>query len=124
VTGVVLEDVGRHRITVHVDDGSPGHNVSASVLIDVLSPTTVDDEEEEGDGEPIDIMSIILVLVSLIVVSVVLGIIIKSVLPKGEGEARLDVVERTDDDLEYEERTREVDRFMEGEAEQPEDRTK
>ncbi|MGA1820803.1 MAG: PA14 domain-containing protein [Thermoplasmatota archaeon] len=117
---VHLEKVGRHRITVYVDDGSPGHNVSASVQIEVLPATPADDDDDDGEGGKVDIVSVLLIIVSLIVVSVVLGMIIKSVVPKGEGETRMDVVERTEDDEEYEERTRDEDRFMEGEAEEPE----
>jgi len=121
---VYLQKEGRHNITLYVDDGAPGHNVSATVSVVVFTKENIEtDDDGGGESKPIDAVSVLLIIISLIVVSVVLGIIIKSVLPKGEGETRLEVVERTEDDEEYEEQTREVDRFIEGEGGEPENDT-
>ncbi|MBN1540287.1 MAG: FG-GAP repeat protein [Candidatus Thermoplasmatota archaeon] len=115
--GVLLKTLGNHRITVFVDDGTPGHNVSASITLKVIEDAALPpDGGEDGEGGPIDIVSILLIIVSFIVVSLVLWVIIKSVLPRNAGEARMDVVERTDDDLEYDEMAGDDEKFLEAEG--------
>ncbi|MGA1866032.1 MAG: PA14 domain-containing protein [Thermoplasmatota archaeon] len=100
--GVLLKTLGDHRITVFVDDGTPGHNISAFITLKVIENATVPpEEEEEEDRVPIDIFSMLLIIISIIVVSFVLGMIIKSMVAGRREGPRIDLVERTDDDLEY-----------------------
>ncbi|MBN1389281.1 MAG: FG-GAP repeat protein [Candidatus Thermoplasmatota archaeon] len=118
LTDVVMDTEGDRRITVFVDDGTPGHNISASIWLEVMERTQVPPGGDgDKDKEQIDILSILLVLVSLVVVSVVLGIMIKSMVSSRGAGSRLDVVERTEDDLDYDESTKDNDILMNGEGE-------
>jgi len=106
-TGVVLDiylkNPGEHRIRLYVDDGE--FNVSTSVYVTVNesnpNPHTGDDDDltrpKPDYFTPLIISSVLIVLVLL-----GLFIVYRRYKDKKEEETRLDYVERTDDDLEYE----------------------
>ena len=112
VITVYLSYIGEHRIRLFVDDGTPGHNVSTEVNVTVRpggggggNITDNDIEEDEKGLLTAIIIGVILVLALLVLVI----LLIRRSNNISYEQTRLDYVERTDDDLEYEEMGEEED---------------
>ncbi|MFW3146741.1 MAG: FG-GAP-like repeat-containing protein [Thermoplasmatota archaeon] len=115
---VYLNSLGEHRIRVYVDDGTPGHNVSADVYVEVVRRNTsdIDDDVVDDDSTPgksMDYLTpIIFLLVLMVIIGVVLWLLLRRRKVMEEEEIRLDYVEKTEDDYEYEERTLEEEKEL------------
>ncbi|MEJ2068451.1 MAG: hypothetical protein P8Y09_11035, partial [Deltaproteobacteria bacterium] len=104
---------GVHRITLHADDGSPGHNASAWVEITVKKPTSPTAEWEDSDNEAgKGSESMVLILAIAGVICLVL-VAFTYLLVRGQitrdGDVRIDYRRETEDDRNYNEKTEERD---------------
>lgn len=120
-SGVTVEDVqlfsiGLHRIRVYVDDGSPNHNVSAEVFIDVIQRNDTDDDDDDDDvstPEGTNYMTLVLLfLLILAIIVIAIVFLIRKNKENDEDQVMLDFVERTEDDFEYESRILEEEKEL------------
>jgi hypothetical protein len=103
---------GDHRITLYVDDGAPGHNVSIWVTITVFEPDyngtgPIDPIPEEDTGWAAFVIVFFVVITTVVVLLVIMFFISKR--KQFQGQAQLGVKKRTEDDLEYDLREDEYD---------------
>ncbi|MGA1819520.1 MAG: hypothetical protein ACMUHU_00775 [Thermoplasmatota archaeon] len=113
VLNVYLKNLGEHRIRLYVDDGE--FNISTSVYVEVKENEPgpqPDDDDDLTRPEP-DYFTPLMISAFLIVL-LLLGLFLVYRRYKGrkDEETRLDFVERTDDDLEYELRTEEEEKAL------------
>jgi hypothetical protein len=97
---------GNHTITLYVDDGAPGHNVSVWVNISIIEPdrngTGPNVPIEEDESAWIAFIVVLVVTIVTVVVLLILMMIISKRKQAGE-EVQIWVTEGTEDDLEYDE---------------------
>ncbi len=111
---VYLKELGMHRITLYLDDGSPGHNMSTFVNITMESYDsnpyipTVNDTNEDNP--------IILVLavsgVTVLVLAILFIVLLLRYKKKKEDEIVLAYKEKTEDDIFYEQRIQTEEREL------------
>lgn len=111
---VYIDEIGMHRITLYVDDGSPGHNVSTFVNITIKEFTLPEYTPEINDTDEQDPLFMVFAISSgifliLIIVMVVLVLRYKK---RREDEIKLDYKQRTEDDLFYEKRLEDEERSL------------
>lgn len=102
-SATVLLQEGVHRITLYVDDGAPGNNISTWIEIEVtagLDPIVTDDDEPsrgvEDDGtDPLLVLFMALLMVSLLVIGFLLA---RRYSVKPEKQGRLDAIQRSGHD--------------------------
>ena len=111
---VYLDDVGVHRITLYVDDGSIGHNISTFVNITVEElDIGYTSGETNGTGESSNLMVLLIgSLVTVIVLVLLLVFILIRYKKRREEEIMLEYRERTVDDELYESRIREEEKNL------------
>ncbi|MGA1848942.1 MAG: PA14 domain-containing protein [Thermoplasmatota archaeon] len=112
---VYLSNLGEHRIRLFVDDGTPGHNVSVEVNVTVREGdggggNNTDDDISQDESDLLRPM--IAGAIAILVLLVVVVLVIRRNNRIREDQTRLDYVERTDDDYEYDDRLEEEERSL------------
>ncbi|MGA1866385.1 MAG: hypothetical protein ACMUFK_02825 [Thermoplasmatota archaeon] len=113
VIDVKLDSLGEHRIHLYVDDGQ--FNVSLSVYVTLETNQPDDDDTDDDDlvrPEPDYFTPLMISLILLMIIVVSIIIVYRRYRGKKEEETRLEFVERTEDDLEYEIRSEEEEKAM------------
>jgi hypothetical protein len=83
---------GVHMITLQADDGTPGHNVSASVVVTVVKVKPSEGSPDETIGSSLDILGAVLILVFCLVVTAgLVTIALKAYGKSRSKEARIEV---------------------------------
>lgn len=105
--GKVYLETGFHRITLYVDDGFPGHNVSTYVDIEIYDPTDSGPGGDGGgsgdgtaEGEDEGDITWMLVIVILSFLAVIGGVSYMVLKKRREEEVQIGFRERTSDDKE------------------------
>lgn len=97
--------IGWHRITLFVDDGSPGHNVSTYVdiyVMRIVDPNGTIDPEPNATDDGWRTMLIVAVIAVILIAVVFISIFaMKRYNKKDDEEVRIDYKEETDDDIDY-----------------------
>jgi len=74
---IVRLDKGLHRITLYADDGTPRHNISTTVAVEVKErDLTDDDDEDRPNGNGANKMTLLILIVISIIILIVIGIIL------------------------------------------------
>ncbi len=106
---VYLQEVGDQRITLFVDDGQ--YNVSGFVTVSVFAVSpgdgngTPDGDDTDSRGDLLVTMIIISAIILVMVLALIL--LVRRYRKQTQEEVRLDLVNRTQDDREYFEKSRE-----------------
>jgi hypothetical protein len=111
---VYLDQTGFHRITLYVDDGTPGHNISTSInlTLEEIETNPVNPSVNETDEDD-PLMAVFVVSIITIVVLVVLfTALLLRYKKKREEEIVLAYHSRTEDDDLYEEKIEKEEREM------------
>lgn len=113
VLDVYLESTGEHRVRLYVDDGE--FNISVSVYITVEDRYPIDDDVVDDDlvrPKPDYLTPLIISLVLIIVLVLGIFFVYRRYHAHKEEETRLEFVERTDDDIDYESRSEEEEKTL------------
>lgn len=95
---------GTHNITLFADDGSPGHNISTSIVVHVRDPVYGDvDEDPVSGGGPKDTMIIALIVIISVALVLIAGVFYAFHQRTGGIDTSLGIKQRTDDDDRYDE---------------------
>jgi hypothetical protein len=111
---VYINQIGTHRITLYVDDGTPGHNISTFVNITIEevqidSGDPVVNETEEDDP----LMAVIIVsIITIVVLALIFVALLMRYKKRKEEEIVLAYSSRTEDDQLYEEKIDKEEREM------------
>jgi hypothetical protein len=111
---VYLDEIGIHRITLYVDDGSPGHNVSTSVNVtieEVDSPYIDPSINETDDDDPL-VAVLVISVISVILMALIFTVLILRYKKRKEEEIVLEYREKTEDDQIYEEMVEKEEREL------------
>ena len=96
---------GWHRLTLFVDDGSPGHNVSTYVdiyIMRIVDPNgTIGPRPNATDDGQRTMLIVAVIAVFLIAVVLIIIFAMKRYNRKDDDEVRIDYKEKTDDDVDY-----------------------
>ncbi|MGA1872752.1 MAG: hypothetical protein ACMUHY_03695 [Thermoplasmatota archaeon] len=113
ILDVYLTNLGEHRIRLYVDDGE--FNVSTSIYITVEENTPIiepDDDDDLDRPQPDYFTPLMISFILIILLAVGFFLFYRRYRHRRDEETRLDFVERTDDDIEYEIRSEEEERAM------------
>jgi hypothetical protein len=113
ILDVYLDNLGEHRVRLYVDDGE--FNVSTSVYVTVQEnnpnqPPPDDDDLESPSTDYVTPLLISLIFIVIMVIGFIL--LMRRYREKKEEETRLDFVERTEDDVDYERRLEEEEKKL------------
>lgn len=115
IVNIYLVSLGEHRVRLYVDDGTPGHNISAEVSVLVKER---EDNNDNGTGDPIQRdekdywTPILLGILLMLIILAFIVVLVRRNRKMEYGEARIGYMERTDDDLDYERRLMEEERRL------------
>jgi len=103
ILGLNLRVIGWHRITLYVDDGSPGHNVSTFIDVEIVridNPDKPSNDSDNDDKETILKVILPLAVLALIIIAIV-ALLIVNYRKKKDQELQIEYKEESMDDLEY-----------------------
>ena len=111
---VYINEIGTHRITLYVDDGTPGHNVSTSVNITIEEVRTDSGDPAVNETEEDDplIAVIIVSIITIVVLALIFAALLMRYKKRKEEEIVLAYSSRTEDDQLYEEKIEKEEREM------------
>jgi len=116
IVDVYLVNLGEHRIRLYVDDGEFNVSTSVYVTLDPSSPPDDDDIIDDDDGlqspEPDYVTPVIFFLIFIVILAIGFFLILKRYREKQEDETRLEYIEKTEDDDEYNRRIEEEERSL------------
>ncbi|MFW3146136.1 MAG: FG-GAP-like repeat-containing protein [Thermoplasmatota archaeon] len=104
---------GVHEIRLYADDGSPGHNISTFVTINVEfqepDGSDGDNERPEGSDDTTEMLKVIMTAIAMcLVIIVILAALVWQYRKRASGEVNVGISgEKTEDDMEYRDRTEE-----------------
>jgi hypothetical protein len=111
---VYLENLGEHRINLYVDDGE--FNMSTSIYVTLDPNTPIDDDIADDDDleRPTTdfVTPLIFSLIFLVIIVIGVFILFKRYRDRQDEETRLDYVEKTGDDEDYDRRIEEEERSL------------
>jgi hypothetical protein len=99
--------LGWHRITLYVDDGTPGHNVSASVEIMIKKVIEPVDGNDTSDGGRKDPFLLYLAIIAVIIIALVVFVVFftRKRSETQDEEMKIEYRVSSTSDLEYDERS-------------------
>ncbi len=112
---IYLNGFGIHRITLYVDDGTPGHNISVFVNITLKefhSSPVVSDPVNDTDGPDQLVTVLIVSIVTILILAIILIVLVLRYKKRREEEIKLDYRERTGDDGIYEDMLEKEEKAM------------
>ncbi|MBN1539194.1 MAG: FG-GAP repeat protein, partial [Candidatus Thermoplasmatota archaeon] len=112
VIDVKLDSLGEHRIHLYVDDGEFNVSLSVYVTLETNQPIDDDDDDDLFRPEPDYFTPLMISLILLVILVVGILLVYRRYRNRKEEETRLEFVERTEDDIEYEIRSEEEERSM------------
>jgi len=113
ILDVYLENLGEHRIRLYVDDGEFNVSVSVYITVQENNPYIPDDDDDDLESPSTDYITPLLVSLIFIVLMVIGFILLmRRYKNEQEEETRLDFIEKTYDDEDYERRLKEEEKQL------------